>query len=241
MVTRWLTCAASSWKCFIQLPICPGGMAHERGSRRPTRTRSPRWRRAPRRSPTAARRSWCGCSSIRRSTPPAPAPRPEELIEARFPVHTHRPRRPVHLSRPRPAHRLCDARPQAAQPRRTPLRGDAGGMDHPHPGVLRRRAASGARSASASGCGGPTGRRPRGQDRRHRHPRAALGDAARHRHQCRAGACAFLRHRAVRRLRRALWRHQPRRSRRRTRPWRRWTRRCGGSSRHCSGGRTNAA
>ena len=31
--------------------------------------------------------SWCGCWNTRRSTPPAPAPGAEELIDARFPVH----------------------------------------------------------------------------------------------------------------------------------------------------------
>ena len=35
-----------------------------------------------------ARPSWCGCSSIRRSTPPAPAPSAEDLLQpGRFPVH----------------------------------------------------------------------------------------------------------------------------------------------------------
>ena len=53
----------------------------------------------------------------------------------------------------------------------------------------------------------------RGQDRRARHSRQAMGDAARHRHQCGAGAFAFLRHRAVRGERATLWRHQPGRSR----------------------------
>ena len=34
------------------------------------------------------RPSWSGCSNIRRSTPPAPAPNRSELIEARFPVYS---------------------------------------------------------------------------------------------------------------------------------------------------------
>jgi hypothetical protein len=52
-------------------------------------------------------------------------------------------------------------------------------------------AASGATTASASGCAGPTRAMARGQDRRHRHPPEALGDAARHRAQRRAGPVAF--------------------------------------------------
>ena len=40
-----------------------------------------------------------------------------------------------------------------------------------------------------------------GQDRRHRHPRAPLGDVPRRQPQCRSGPLAFFRHRAVRRAR----------------------------------------
>ncbi len=43
------------------------------------------------------------------------------------------------------------------------------------------------------------GRRLRGQDRGHRHPHLALGDAARHGAQRRSGLVAFFRHRALRR------------------------------------------
>ena len=40
------------------------------------------------RSLPAARPRWCGCSSIRRSTPPAPARGPGDLLQpGRFPVH----------------------------------------------------------------------------------------------------------------------------------------------------------
>ena len=71
--------------------------------------------------------------------------RPEDLIEARFPVHAVGPRRAVHLSRPRPARRLSDARPQAPRAGRAPLRRDAGGMADPHARRLQRarRAARG--------------------------------------------------------------------------------------------------
>ena len=57
-----------------------------------------------------ARPSWSGCWSTRRSTPPAPAPRPSDLLQPdRFPVYRDRPRRAIHLSRPGPARRLCHA------------------------------------------------------------------------------------------------------------------------------------
>ena len=65
----------------------------------------------------------------------------------------------------------------------------------------------------------PERAKARGQDRRHRHPRHAMGDAARHGAQRGAGPHAFLRHRALRRQRAALWRHQPRRSRHSVRRW----------------------
>ena len=72
-------------------------------------------RRHPRR-PRAA--SWSGCWSIRRSTPPAPAPGRSDLLQ---PDALSRPcrraRRAVHLSRPRPARGLCDARPAPARAR----------------------------------------------------------------------------------------------------------------------------
>ena len=146
-----------------------------------------------------------------------------------------RPRRPVHLSRARPARGLRDARPQAPRRRRAPLRGDAGGMDHPHARGLRRarRAARGPRRRL--GAPARQGRRPRGQDRRHRHPGQALGQPARHRAQRRAGPLAFLRHRALRRRRAALRRHEPRRSRPRGDARRRSTRCCGANSSRCSG------
>ena len=67
-----------------------------------------------------------------------------------------RPRRPVHLSRPRPARGLRDARPQAARPRRAPLRRDAGGMDHPHAGGVRRRRRTARRPHRRLGARGPT-------------------------------------------------------------------------------------
>ena len=67
-----------------------------------------------------------------------------------------RPRRADDLSRARPAGGLRDARPEAARAGRAPFRRHAGGMDHPHALPLSTCAASGATTASASGCAGPT-------------------------------------------------------------------------------------
>ena len=60
--------------------------------------------------------------------------------------------------------------------------------------------ARGARAASASGCAARQGAvaPPRGQDRRHRHPRAPLGQLPRHQPERGAGPRPFLRHRALR-------------------------------------------
>ena len=97
----------------------------------------------------------------------------ELLVPDRFPVYAAGPRRPLHLSRAGPAHRLCDARPQAARRR--------------HPALCPSSSRSW-RSARSRGFGvqgerraGPDrdlGRRcptGGGQDRRHRRARAPLG------------------------------------------------------------------
>ena len=111
-----------------------------------------------------------------------------------------RPRRAVHLSRPGPAGGLRHARPQA--PRRPTCArfvATPGGMDHPHACRLQRARRAARRPHRRLGAPARQGRRLRGQDRRDRHPREAVGDAARHRAQRRAGAVAFFRHRALRR------------------------------------------
>ena len=153
------------------------------------------------------RRDWSGWSSIRRSTPPAPAPSIEDLIEPdRFPVFAAGRGGEYTYHGPGPAGRLCHARPEAAARGRARLRRRArsnGSSARLPPSTC---AANGARTASASGWCGPTARPAgrlagRGQDRRHRHPAAALGELSRHRHQCRAGPRPFRRHRAVRRAR----------------------------------------
>ena len=103
------------------------------------------------RRPRAA--SWSGCSSTRRSTPPAPAPGARDLVAARsaFPVYRSRPRRAIHLSRPGPAggYVMLDLQRRGADVRRYVER--PRGMDHPHPGALQRARASAAPAASASG------------------------------------------------------------------------------------------
>ena len=138
----------------------------------------------------------------------------EELIEARFPVHTtgRGGQLTYHGPGQRVAYVMLDLKRRGPDVRRFVVTleewiirtlasfGVEGGRRDERIGVWVRAARQ--------------GRRARGQDRGDRHPGAALGDAARHRHQRRARACAFLRHRAVRRLRRALWRHQPGRPRR---------------------------
>ena len=106
-----------------------------------------------------------------------------------LPGPRHRARRAVHLSRARPARRLRDARPQAPRPGRAPLRRDAGGMDHPHARRLRRARRAARGPHRRLGAPARQGRTARGQDRRHRHPREALGDAARHRAQRRTRTC----------------------------------------------------
>ena len=153
-------------------------------------------------------------SSTRRSTPPAPAPGPKQLIERALSGPRDRPRRPVHLSRPGPARRLCDARPQAPRTGRAPLRRHAGGMDHPHARAPSTSRANGATIASASGCAVPS--KGAGCEDKI----AAIGIRVKRwvtLHGISLNVdCdldALRRHRAVRRRRGALRRDQPRRSR----------------------------
>ena len=125
-----------------------------------------------------------------------------------------RPRRPVHLSRSRPARRLCHARSQAPRAGCAPLRRHAS-----RNGSSARSPTFGVRGERREDRVGVwvraprQGRRRRGQDRRHRHPRSALGDAARLFAQCRAGPVALFRHRSVRRVRAEIRRHVAGRSR----------------------------
>ena len=152
-------------------------------------------RRDPRRRRAA---SWSGCSSIRRSTPPAPAPAPSDLLMPdRFPVFTDRPRRPVHLSRAGPAGRLCDARPQARAGRTcAPTSGEL------EEWLIRTLWPLQRRRRAARGPGRHLGRRKargtRGQDRGDRRPGAPLGELSRRRPQRRPRPRAFRRHRALR-------------------------------------------
>ena len=169
--------------------LAAGRMARQRRAGAPTRPRSPRWTRAWPRSPRARRPSWSGCSSIRRSTPPAPAPGREELIEARFPVHQvgRGGQFTYHGPGQRVAYVMLDL--NRRKPDVRALRRHAGGMDHPHARRLQRARRAARRPHRRLGAPAGQGRRLRGQDRRHRHPRAPLGDAARHRAQRRAGPC----------------------------------------------------
>ena len=134
----------------------------------------------------------------------------EELIEARFPVHPsgRGGQFTYHGPGQRVAYVMLDLKRRGPDVRRFVVTleewiirtlatfGVCGERREDRIGVWVRR--------PDLGCGS------RGQDRGHRNPGAALGDAARHRDQCRAGACAFFRHRAVRRGRRPLRRDEPR-------------------------------
>ena len=87
--------------------------------------------------------------------------------------------------------------------RRAGLRRRAGGMDHPHAGRFqraRRAARRPRRCLGAAARKGPTGQPSRTRSRRSASA-CAVGDAARHLHQRRAGAFALFRHRALRRVR----------------------------------------
>ena len=133
---------------------------------------------------------------------------------------SHRTRRTIHLSRAQAARRLCDARSYA-----TPSATCAPSSARLKSWIIATLADFGVTGERRAGRVGvwverPEKARGRGrrnggrQDRRHRRAPAAMGELPRRRAQCRAGSDAFFRHRALRRARRASWRHKPRRSRR---------------------------
>ena len=195
--------------------------------RSPIPRRSPRWRNGSPRSGRARRRSWSGCSSTRRSTPPAPAPASEDLLAPpRFPVfdagrggqYTY------HGPGQRVAYVMLDLQRRKPDLRRLHLA--AGGVGHPHARAVQRARRAARRPHRH--LGGRAGRRG-GQDRRDRRARAPLGDLPRRRDQPRSRPRALQRHRALRhqRLRRDLVRRRSASPR----PWPTWTPRCGGPSR----------
>ena len=149
----------------------------------------------------------------RRSTPPAPAPSRADLIEARFPVFEsgRGGQMTYHGPGQRVAYVMLDLKRRGPDVRRF--------VATLEEWIIRTLAAFNVRGERREDRIGVWVRRPdkgdgyRGQDRRHRHPRHAMGDAARHGAQRRAGLVAFFRHRALRRERAALRRHQPGRSR----------------------------
>ena len=178
--------------------------------------RRSKWKRARKRSRLARRPSGFGCSSTPRSTPPAP--RPQDLLDARFPVfksgrggqYTY------HGPGQRVAYVMLDLKRR--RPDLRAYRRLVGGVADRHAGDIRRDGGDPRRTGSASGWLGPTNRPESatpggGQDRRARRAGAPLGDISRRRAQRRAQPLAFRGRRALRHLGAASRRHQPARSR----------------------------
>ena len=199
-----------------------------------TRPRSPPWRPAPRRSRAARRAELVWLLEHPPLYTAGTSARPQELIEARFPVYIagRGGQFTYHGPGQRVGYVMLDLKRRAPDVRRF--------VATIEEWIIRTLAAFDVRGERRDDRVGVWVRRPdkggrlRGQDRRDRHPRAALGDAARLRAQRRAGPVAFFRHRAVRRRRAALRRHVARRSRPARRRWPRSTGRCGPNSSRCS-------
>ena len=156
----------------------------------PIARRSPSRRRATPRSPRARRASSSGCSSIRRSTPPAPARRPHELLDPRFEVvETGRGGRyTYHGPGQRVGYVLLDLDRRGRDVRRFVHALE--GWVIATLGDIRRRELARARADRHLD---PRHRRRRGQDRRDRGARPQLGDDARLRGQPRPRPHAFRR------------------------------------------------
>ena len=215
--------------------LAAGRMARRATRRSPTRRRSPPWRRASPRSPTARAPELVWLLEHPPLYTAGTSAKPRRPDRGALSGPPDRPRRAVHLSRPRPARGLCDARPQAPRPgraRASSRRWRNGSSARSRPSTC---AASGARTASASGCAGRT--RAHGREDKI----AAIGIRVQRwvtlhgialnvepdlSHFSGIVPCGV--------VGAALRRHQPRRSRPAGDAWPRSTWRCGASSRRCS-------
>ena len=186
-------------------PPCP---ARNGGSRpaSPTTTRpSPSWRRAPQAIARRRRRaSWSGWSSTRRSTPPAPPPTPRDLVDPdRFPVFETRRggQYTYHGPGQRVVYVMLDLGARGRDVRAFVQSLEAwviaalaefnvtGEIRDGRVGVWVARPDKPPR---------PDGRPARGQDRRHRHPAAQMGELPRDLDQRRPRSRPFHRHRSLR-------------------------------------------
>ena len=167
----------------------------------PTKKRSQRWRRGPAEiaAGRAAELVWL------LEHPPlytaGTSANPADVIDARFPIHEsgRGGQLTYHGPGQRVAYVMLDLKRRGPDVRRF--------VATLEEWIIRTLAALNVRARTARrpnwrlGTATRKGRRLRGQDRRHRHPREAVGDAARHRAECQTGLIAFLRHRAMRRER----------------------------------------
>ena len=200
----------------VMVGLDPGQPRWSGGSARAwwtTRPRSRSWTRAPPRSPTAAASELIWLLEHPPLYTAGTSAKADELIAARFPVHAagRGGQFTYHGPGQRVAYVMLDLKRRGPDVRRF--------VATLEEWIIRTLASfdvAGERRADRIGV---WVRRPdkgaglRGQDRGHRHQDQALGHAARSGAQCRLRSLALRRHRALRGLRAALRRHQPRRSR----------------------------
>ena len=131
----------------VEWVVSPGLVPYEDGVRAS-------WPRASMPSLPARRANSSGSSSIRRSTPPAPAPETATCSSRPLSCAPLGSRRPVHLPRARPARRLCHARRWPPLRRRARLRCGLETLIVEALAALGVRGETLAAAGSASGCRG---------------------------------------------------------------------------------------